>query len=659
MWPARNAAAEELLIAQQTPAPQNDPKRGPPATGEPAGTPSQPSSSQSPAQRNEESDPDPFDFDELEEVEPEPPTDEAPRDRRRTRDSRLGTPTGVDRATREEIRREVMEEVRRELERTREDIADQIAVAETEADARAYDAEQLRELRQSVNLLQLHGYFRARADVYNNLDMDRGLDPAGFPLFPRAQGSSYLGTANMRLRLNPVLRVSDSIAIYSQLDVLDNAVAGGSPLSEPFFDPGTPAHILTNRVAPSLLQVKRVWAEVETPLGQLALGRKPVHFGEGMVFNDGNCLDCDYGSTFDRVQFTVGPLLGGHLVTGAVDRLSAGQLTTQDEGWNTWGNYGQPFDLQSLDDALRFSLQVTRVSTPQEIRRRLDEGSWVFNYGGIFGYRFQHSDSLGLSRVDDPSDPNPALGKIDAQAFELNLWSELLWGKLRLSVEGAGLFGSFDARIVNQALVGERLELQQGAGVLRGQYSFLRGDSLLVGLDLGIASGDRAFGMGSRPGRPGSGLNGSTGPGDIDGPQFGPGDAIVTNFRMNPDFRIDQILWRNLFTSITGAFFVRPEVRFKPGGRRIGGGDDHGFELSGALIYSQAVNSQSTPGGSSPLGVEANAAITYTSKDRFFLGFVYGALFPLAGLENPNPPAGESGDASVSQIFRGIVGVTF
>lgn len=602
-----------------------------------------------------------FDFDELEEVEPDEDLSPPPaiRNERRSRELPRAQQANLDRAAREEIRREIMEEVRLELERNRADIEERLQVAETEADAQAYDAEQLRELRRSVNLLQLHGYFRTRVDLFKDLDLGRGVDPAGYPLFPRAQGSSYLGTANMRLRLNPVLRVSDSIAVYSQLDVLDNTIYGQSPLGEPFFDSVTPAHLLASRVGSSFIQVKRVWAEIETPLGQLSFGRKPMHFGEGMVFNDGNCFDCDYGTTFDRVQFTVGPFLAGHLVTAAYDRLAAGQNTNDSRSWRTYGNFGQPYDLQALDDASRVSLQISRVLTPQEIQRRLTEGSWVLNYGGIFAYRFQHSQALELSQIDAPADASPALGKIDAQAFEANLWTQLLVGKLKISLEAAGLFGSFEARLNEGALIDSSLKLEQGAGVLRGQYGFLKGDSLLVSLDAGLASGDRAAGMGARPGRPGSRADGSTAPGDIDGPQFGPGDAIVTNFQMNPDFRIDQILWRNLFTNITSAWFLRPEVRFKPGGRRLVGGDDPGFEISGALIYSQAVNSQSAPGGSSPLGIEANAALTYTSKDRFFLGFVYGALFPLSGLANPNPPAGESGDAGVAQVFRGIAGVSF
>lgn len=568
---------------------------------------------------------------------------------------------------REALRRELLEDVDRALERAKEDIRREVSFVEAESDARSYDARELQELKKTVNLLQLHGYFRGRGDLFNKADLNRGADPAGNTLFPKANGTSYLGMANMRLRLNPILRVSDDIAVYGQLDVLDNVIAGANPLLDPFFDERTSAEILGGRVGYDVLRVKRVWAEIETPIGQIAFGRKGFHWGEGLVYNDGNCFDCDYGTTFDRFQLAVGPLLGGHLFTLAADALTNGYTSASVPAWgkfnDSFGSEGRPVDMQQLDDGYRFSLAVTRIAPADQMRRRLDDGQWVLNYGILAGYRMQHSTSDWLNGGTGTS-----LSEIGANFGEGNLFAEFAWGKLRLAFEGAVFGGKIDNRVSydnasgTTVFPGQGLKFLQFAALLRSQYAFLKRDSLLVGLDLGFASGDDAPGMGVRSGRAGSGAEGNTEPGDIDGRQFactaagGCTDDTVNNFIINPDFRVDQILWRNIFTSITDAFWVRADVRFKPGGRATGGGQDSGFEFGGALVYSQAIYASSTPSGTSaPLGVEADLAVTYTSQDGFFAGVVAGFLFPLGGLDNPI--AGT--EAEFSQVYRGLVGVTF
>lgn len=564
----------------------------------------------------------------------------------------------------EDVRREVLDEVRRELDKTKQEIRDEVSYVESAEDARNYDAKQLKELKQTVNLLQLHGYFRTRGELFNRADLGRGPDATGNTLFPKGAGTDYLGAANMRLRLNPVLRISDDIALYAQIDVLDNVVAGANPFVEPFFDATTGSQFLSSRITGQPINVKRVWAEIETPVGQVAFGRKGLHWGEGMFYNDGNCIDCDYGNTFDRLQLTVGPFLH-HLITIAADSVAEGLTTNSLPNYSLYGNYGVPHDLQQLDDAYRFSVAITRNTPAADVRKQLDDGQWVVNYGAFAAYRLQHSASPQLEQVV-PTPPDGTIVTIGAHLWEVDAYAQLLYRKLRLATEWAGVTGGFDNIIGVGAsgpqLMGQKLDLLQGAGVLRGQYSLLKQDAMILGLDFGIASGDKAPGMGARPGRPGSGPGGAAGHADIDGRQFCNttvcNDHDVTNFRMNPDFRIDQLLWRNLYTSITDAWFARAEVRFKLGGRASGGADDEGFEFAGSLVYSQAIYASSTPNNARPLGVEFDASVTYTSKDRFFAGLVGGFLLPLEGLNNPLL-SGDPGSAKLGQVYRGVLGVTF
>ena len=577
------------------------------------------------------------------------------------------TPAARPDRNREELRREVMEEVRRELARSRQAMRDELSFVEASEEARVHDARQLKELKQVVNLLQLHGYWRMRGDMFRRADLDRGPDAANQQLFPRSPSSDNLSAGNMRLRLNPVLRLSDQLTLHGQFDALDNVLMGSAPLVEPYFDGTTGAQLLTNRVRGEAVQVKRVWAEVETPVGQLAFGRMGLHWGEGLLYNDGNCLDCDYGTTFDRIQLKTGPFFR-HVVTVAADSIATGATTNDLFDTATSGRYGVPVNLDGADDAWRYSVAIERRFTPAEARRKLDDGGWVLNYGLLFGYRSQSSVVPALEQVGASGYlKDTTTSSIDAQLFELDLHAQLLVGKLRLSTEWAGLQGGYGNIVGNPdastaRLLGLPVDLLQGAGVVRGQWASLDKDALLIGGDFGIASGDSAPGMGARPGRAGSGPGGDTAVNDIDGRQFctssGCSDRAVNNFRVNPDFRIDQLLWRNLFTSITDAWFARAELRYMPSGRSSGGGEDDGLEVGGALVYSQAIFDGSTPGDGKPLGIELDASVSYTARDRFYVALIGGFLLPLSGLNNPLL-AGDDGSAKLGQVYRGVLGMTF
>src|SRR5262249_57042464 len=74
------------------------------------------------------------------------------------------------------------------------------------------------------------------------------------------------------------------------------------------------------------VQVKRAWAEVRTPFGELRFGRMPSHWGTGMFVNNGDCLDCDYGTNADRVMFAT--KLWGHFFAFLWDWVATGPTTS-------------------------------------------------------------------------------------------------------------------------------------------------------------------------------------------------------------------------------------------------------------------------------------------------------------------------------------------
>src|SRR4051812_30428543 len=291
----------------------------------------------------------------------------------------------------EEFRRQVMEEVRRELQKMKDEVKQETAWVEQDSQARVQDSEAVESLKQRVNLFQPHGYLRMRGEFFNNMRLGRGADPAGFFLFPGpfigTGGNNSQSDANFRFRFEPTLAVSEDLSIYFQAGILDNVLLGRAPATAAYLAPLPPLSVLAARRGSGTVNVKRVWGRVNTQLGELLFGRMGYHWGLGILHNDGNCLDCDYGDTYDRIAFAPREFKGHHLSV-MFDILDKGASTTGEKG-----ELGRSVDLDTLDDGYRLALEITRVDTAEEIKRKLEAKQWVFNYGLVADYRTQVWDT--------------------------------------------------------------------------------------------------------------------------------------------------------------------------------------------------------------------------------------------------------------------------
>ncbi len=270
----------------------------------------------------------------------------------------------------EEFRRQVMEEVRKELQKTKDEVKQETSWVEQDSQARVQDSEAVEALKQHVNLFQPHGYLRTRGEFFNNMQLGRGKDLSGYTLFPggiigNPPGSSQ-SDANFRFRFQPTFEVSEDLSIYLQADIFDNILLGSDPSTDHYLDPFTPLAVFANTHGSGTVNVKRVWGRVNTQLGEFLFGRMGYHWGLGILHNDGNCLDCDYGDTSDRIAFAPRDFKGHHF-TVMLDLLDKGQSTTGDTicdstGKNcvTHGELGRSVDLDTLDDGYRLAVEVTR-----------------------------------------------------------------------------------------------------------------------------------------------------------------------------------------------------------------------------------------------------------------------------------------------------------
>lgn len=585
-------------------------------------------------------------------------------------------PRGFDQ---EEFRRQVMEEVRRELQKTKDEVKQETAWVEQDSQARVQDSEAVESLKQRVNLFQPHGYLRMRGEFFNNMRLGRGADPAGNFLFPGpfigTGGNNSQSDANFRFRFEPTLAVSEDLSIYFQADILDNILLGSSPATDAYLDPFTPLSVLASRRGSGTVNVKRVWGRVNTQLGELLFGRMGYHWGLGILHNDGNCLDCDYGDTYDRVAFAPREFKGHHFSV-MFDILDKGAITTGEKG-----ELGRSVDLDTLDDGYRLAVEVTRVDTAEEIKRKLDANQWVINYGLVADYRTQTWDTP-IGATDATGTLRSQVVRRGAKIYQPDAFLSLKRKKWRLDAEIAFTLGSVGTHqqapefvvgtvtndVIDQLRKG--VNFFQVGGALQTDVALLSADALLFGLELGAASGDKgSYGFGARPWRNGSGNpqpaapgqqpTRAAGPGDIDGSHLDystlNGHSRINNFVFNRSFNVDMILFRNLITSVTGAWYLKPSLRYRPTGRRTGGGDDTGFELLVAAIYSQAWYPENTPGLSRPLGLELNAGITYDTSDRFHAGLAYGLLVPFDGLRNTTPQT----NPSIAHAVRMILAIPF
>lgn len=173
-----------------------------------------------------------------------------------------------------------------------------------------------------------HGYYRSRLVGLYNLDLQNS--NTAIANSNNQNGLIYFN--EMRLRVEPTLKLNDFLQINSQIDILDNLTYGNNvTVQQEILSPviGTitlPAGAGSNSLVGGTagqngsMNVRRVWAGITTPIGKFQIGRQPSHWGLGIFQNDGNGVQADFGDTADRIlyltQFPVGDK--GALTLGAL-----------------------------------------------------------------------------------------------------------------------------------------------------------------------------------------------------------------------------------------------------------------------------------------------------------------------------------------------------
>jgi len=567
---------------------------------------------------------------------------------------------------------------------------------------------------------EIHGYFRTRGEMYHNFALGRpsvasGLGRDEQNLWPQPIDNSFtllngqprqvllcgspapngtLGecsgnktesTANLRLRLNPEIHISDNLRILSQVDFLDNLVLGSTPDSYALRPGGTSASgfspagngynayaplssLSTTQTPPTAgvnalrnsIDVQRAWAEYVTPLGQVRFGRMPHHWGLGMLVNSGDGIDHDYQSNIDRIMVVSGVRSMDLFVGGSWDFVASGP--TSASPYDIAG--GQPRNVANQTNVDQWSAFIAKRTNPEITRLKLARNEVVVNAGLYTMYRRQLLDvragstpyTLDAAAAAGTPAANNGLERRGAEMLTPDLWFQVLWNKLRVEAEVATIWGSIENSPA-RAQVNDPIKLRMWGLATQTEYRAVE-DKLRIQFGAGWSSGDPNV----------EGLN----PGP-DGLQVRKSEGPISTFRFHPSYQVDYILFRRLLTRVEGAYYFRPSFEYdfirKPSGQKLG--------ATAAAIWSRASEFIQTPGNKRDLGIELNFQVYYQAKDGMlnddpsklgglFAALQYGVLFPLGGLNflpgestGSNRRDGVNYDVGAAQTLRLVLGVLF
>ncbi len=507
-----------------------------------------------------------------------------------------------------------------------------------------------------------HGYFRVRVDGYYRghlgteyLKADGTLvRTSGFmpPLTDNAanatsvnkdkvgpQGEDWLAGGNMRLRYRPTLHVASTLAIHAEIDVFDNLVLGSTPDYNPA-RPDAPLAVLSrSQAVPSAgrnslkdsvraRQAYLTWDILRPvaqggPLFTLAVGRMARHWGLGILENDGEDLDANYGTYVDRVQALT-------RVAGVYFEVGYGWVASGPTSESPRLAYGEPHDLTDQDDVSEVTFAAfSRPVTEAERRVRYDRlhvrNEVCLDWGLYAVYRRQKLDvstdswNRILSGEVDPAVPGGGYDQValeprDAWTVTPDLWVRMEWvpnvhKRLRLEVEAAGVVGRIGRVHGNDA--DSSMDIRSLGFAFEGEY---QSRGLSFGLDAGLATGDTAEYFGY-----------------LDRTNFA--DPAVRNprlaaFYFHPDYHIDNLLFRQVIGTVTNALYFKPWIQYD-----LFESDEDALAGRLDILYGRAIEKSATPGNSANLGVETILRIYYEEKGLVFAGIDWSILWPMGAFD--------------------------
>ena len=547
----------------------------------------------------------------------------------------------------------------------------------------------IREPQSDKVFIEHHGYFRFRADLMHNFDLNtydvlerRGTSQYLPPLSNREgnnqKDSDSLSSANLRFRYEPTLHATERFRVHAVMDLPDNLVLGSTPDGGPLSTRQRPDALFdglsdTQTPLDGALRLRNVWGVWESELARVDFGRMRHHWGLGLLANGGACLDCDFGDSIDRVQVT----------TKLFDIYLSLSWDFVAEGLSGYGVIdqvmGQPWDWDQRDDVDQYTISLgQRAISPEELavqRERLRSGQAVFEWGfyGIMRSQVNAGAYLDLDSAQAaPETPDPAEGGYTLYPAQLEVvipdlflswsWQPSPTSKYRLAIEAVGTFGQVEhiplASFATPELAGLVCPDLGDDCAPSERFQPRKREISAWGYALEFDAEYRNFRFGFHHG----GASGDDQSGFFGGSDYYPQGALVdprTNdpdlngFRFDRDYIVDMILFREVLGGVHNALYFKPYF-----GYEVPRGIDTFWGLKAAVLYGMALNPEYTAGGESSLGLEIDLEAYLLQTNRFRASAAYGVLLPMSGL-NLRTGNVVKREAETAQTFQLNFGIMF
>jgi hypothetical protein len=144
-----------------------------------------------------------------------------------------------------------------------------------------------------------HGQFRAETNWlfgYSHGNLATGANNTGYNI--PSNGESPATYQNLFLRLDPRVIVNDNVSLHSDLwfGTPDRGIFGGDQLTTTYYN--------TTRTGSATVTANEMYADVATDFGTITVGRAPLNWGLGLIWNNTHEGFDRFPSTGDTIRMT-------------------------------------------------------------------------------------------------------------------------------------------------------------------------------------------------------------------------------------------------------------------------------------------------------------------------------------------------------------------
>ena len=452
----------------------------------------------------------------------------------------------------------------------------------------------------------------------------------------RKTNEHVLNWAWLKLHLEPVINIAETMEIHTKLSIFGNTAMGADNYE---FDRKENGLLRDAQLSNSAnIVFEGLWGVFDTPIGQLKIGRMPFSWGLGILYSDGNKFNSlSTGNYLDRLQLTI-PIMGFKIIP-AFDLASTGLLDKYHDYF---------IDASQKDDGFNVSLMFTmQEDDPAVLENKILNEKTVVEVGAMVMFSWKGDTSGEWVKSDEKDgtveptedhfvDPDKVYAYTgqSAKLWKLDAWLNLYYKFFAFKTELAFLTGSIgkvrleDGRdkSVKTQMVGWAADL--GFRVIPKKFH--------IGLLTGIASPDDADNVQADSwGLPGNSINNSS----------TKGDRTVENFRFNKDYNFNSALWNQFLGKFTAGYYASLTLTY--------------FfldDLKGYVgtTYSMALKENNSLGGKGlPNAIEPFIGIDYANKSGMRLGTRYQIGVPFSGLDT------DEHDTSLFHYLNVYLGVVF